>query len=53
MWNTVFLPCKFWTAEYASQGSLYDFISKNQLDFKQILKWSREMALGNTDLLGH
>jgi len=32
--------------EYAKYGSLYDFLSKNALDFNQILEWSKEIALG-------
>jgi len=32
--------------EYAKHGSLYDYISKNELDFQQILTWSKQIALG-------
>ena len=39
----------FLFAEYASRGCLYDFLSKNTLDFQQILKWSKEIALGNVE----
>ena len=35
-----------YTLEYAECGSLYDYLKKNTIDFKQILMWAKEIALG-------
>lgn len=32
--------------EYAKHGSLHDYIAKHELDFHQILNWSKQIALG-------
>eukprot|EP00794_Sanderia_malayensis_P012335 gene12336-13609_t len=32
--------------EYAAFGSIYDYLSKNTLEFKSILKWARDIASG-------
>ena len=36
-------------SEYASAGSLYDFLQHPdiELNFQEILQWSNEIALGN------
>ncbi len=34
------------TTEYAECGSLYDFLKKESIDFRQILLWAREIAVG-------
>jgi len=42
------------STEYADEGSLYAFLrrSDNDLDLEQILRWARNIAMGNL-LLKH
>jgi len=42
------LSVSFCITEYASNGSLYAYLQnpENRLDFEQILKWGKEIALG-------
>lgn len=39
------------TIEYAECGSLYDYLKRNAIDFKQILMWAKEIALGKLAML--
>ena len=32
--------------EYAAHGCLYEYLSQNTLDFKNILQWAKEIASG-------
>lgn len=36
----------FFFQEYAALGSLYEYLSKHTLDFKNILQWAKEIASG-------
>lgn len=33
-------------AEYAELGSLYDYLRHHNMDFRQILLWAKQIALG-------
>lgn len=33
-------------AEYAELGSLYDYLRQHSIDFRQILLWAKQIALG-------
>ena len=35
--------------EYAELGSLYDYLRGNSIEFKQILQWAKEIAVGECD----
>ena len=36
----------FSSLEYAALGSLFEYLSKYSLDFKNILQWAKEIASG-------
>jgi len=37
-------------AEYAELGSLYDYLRHHMINFRQILLWSKQIALGKTHI---
>ena len=38
-------------SEYAAKGCLFDYLTNNQLNFGQILRWSTDIAVGKYRLL--
>ncbi len=40
------MQCVCVCAEYAQQGSLYEFLKEKNIDFQQILQWAKQIALG-------
>ena len=41
----IFTLCIF-VSEYAELGSLYDYLRQHSIDFRQILLWAKQIALG-------
>lgn len=42
----MFLVVLVYFAEYAEQGSLYEYLRKYSIEFQQMLLWAKQIALG-------